>query len=286
MPPVLDRARDLLAHYQVLFCDVWGVVHDGRQAYVESCAALIEFRDRGGTVILVSNAPRMPDAVQRVLGEKRVPEACWDAIVSSGAIARRHAASCAFQKIHHIGPDRDLDIFADSGLERVELEASQAIFCTGLIRDREETGDTYRPLLERALVRDLPLICANPDLVVDVGGTMLPCAGAIAAVYEEIGGEVYWAGKPHGPVYEHAHALAENLRGGGTIARSEILAIGDAQRTDIAGAASYGIDSIFIAQGIHRDEIMPDGSISELHLNTLFSDDAPQPIGAMTTLRW
>ena len=285
MPPILDAAGDLLARYRVLFCDIWGVVHNGRTAYREGCAALAEFRARGGTVILVSNAPRTPTGVTRVLAEKEVPESSWDAIVASGGIALAHAHELGYRTVHHIGPDRDLDIFDETHLERTALDTADAILCTGLIHDRHETGEDYRDRLAAPARRKLPLICANPDLVVDVGGTMLPCAGAIAAVYEDLGGPVYWAGKPHGPAYRSAHAKAEELRGQ-PVDKSEILAIGDAVRTDIAGARAFGIDALFIAQGIHRDDILDGETIKPDELAALFADDAPEAVAAMTTLRW
>ena len=286
MPPILDTAGDLLARYSVLFCDIWGVVHNGQTAYIEGCAALTEFRARGGTVILVSNAPRTPTAVNGVLAEKGVPETSWDAIVASGGIALAHAHEQGYRTVHHIGPDRDLDIFDETHLERVALADADAILCTGLIHDRRETGEDYRERLTEPARRKLPLICANPDLVVDVGGTMLPCAGAIAAVYEDLGGPAYWAGKPHGPAYQAAHARAEELRGE-TIDKSKILAIGDAVRTDIAGAQAFGVDALFIAQGIHRDDILDGAAIAPDAIATLFAgNDTPQAIAAMATLRW
>ena len=256
MPPILDTAGDLLARYSVLFCDIWGVVHNGQTAYIEGCAALTEFRARGGTVILVSNAPRTPTAVTGVLAEKGVPETSWDAIVASGGIALAHAHEQGYRTVHHIGPDRDLDIFDETHLERVALADADAILCTGLIHDRRETGEDYRERLTEPARRKLPLICANPDLVVDVGGTMLPCAGA-----EELRGEI--------------------------IDKSKILAIGDAVRTDIAGAQAFGVDALFIAQGIHRDDILDGATIAPDAIATLFAgNDTPQAIAAMATLRW
>lgn len=285
MPVIIDNAGALLARYKVLFCDVWGVLHNGRTAYVDGCAALTRFREGGGTVVLVSNAPRTPPVVARVLAEKHVPEDCWDAIVSSGGIAVAHAAACGVRRVHHIGPDRDLDVFDGADLERVALDAAEAIFCTGLFRDREETGEDYRAMLAEPARRRLPLICANPDLVVDVGSVRLPCAGAIAAVYEAMQGPVYWAGKPHATAYAAALARAAELRGRDVV-KSEVLAIGDSLRTDIAGAAAFGIASLFIGQGIHCDVVAPDGVIDPAALGALFDADAPAAEAAMLTLRW
>ncbi len=284
MPPIIEKAGELLARYQVIFCDVWGVLHNGRTAYVEGCAALKRFRDGGGTVVLVSNAPRTPSIVANILDEKHVPTDCWDAIVSSGGIALAHAAKRGVTHVHHIGPDRDLDVFKGAGLSLVPLDQAQAIFCTGLFRDREETGETYRAMLSEPAARRLPLICANPDLVVDVGAVRLPCAGAIAAVYEAMDGPVYWAGKPHSTAYEAALTRAGDLRRQ-VVEKNQVLAIGDSVRTDIAGAAAFGIAALFIGQGIHCDEVARDGDIDQGALATLFDGDAPRAIAAMMTLR-
>lgn len=281
---MITNAGDLLSQYDVLFCDVWGVVHNGRTAYTEGCEALHRFRQGGGTVVLVSNAPRRAPVVAKILAEKDVPENCWDAIVPSGDQAVAFARRKGMSKVHHIGPDRDLDVFEDSGLERVALDQGEAVFCTGLIRDREETGDDYRDRLAPALERKQTLICANPDLVVDVGGTLLPCAGAIAKVYEDMGGDVFWAGKPFATAYDAAGEKAAELRGT-RVEKSRILAIGDSVRTDIAGAVGYGIDALFIGQGIHREAIMPDGDFLPEQLAGLF-DGQPQAKAAMETLRW
>ena len=284
-PPILTQARDLLANYDVVFCDVWGVVHNGRTAYEDGCAALTRFRNTGGTVILVSNAPRTARVVAGILDEKGVPRNCWDAIVPSGDLALAHTRANNFARIHHIGPDRDLDLFNNIGLERVAMPAAQAILCTGLIDDREQTAEHYRPQLEQAHRMDLPFICANPDLVVDVGGDLLPCAGSIATIYEAIGGDVYWAGKPFAPAYETATRHAEQLRRTDA-GKQRTLAIGDSVRTDIAGARAYGIDALFIGQGIHRDAVMPDGAFARDALAELFTNDAPDAIAAMTELAW
>lgn len=282
---IIEGAGDLLARYDVLFCDVWGVVHNGRTAYTLGCEALSRFRAAGGTVVLVSNAPRSQPSVARILEEKGVPPDCWDDIVSSGEIARAHVRAQGFSALHHIGPDRDLDVFDDLGVATVSMRGAQALFVTGLIDDANETGDDYRARLKPARARRMPMICANPDLVVDVGGTLLACAGAIAEVYERMGGPVFWAGKPHACAYHVAHRTAERLRGA-TVPRERILAIGDAFRTDIAGASAYGLDALLIAQGIHREALMPTGSLDPATLEAHARDADVRPIAAMTTLIW
>ncbi len=283
--PVLERTRELLTRYELLVADIWGVMHDGRQAYPSTGDAFARFRAQGGTVVLLSNAP-MPSAwVARVLDEKGVRRDAWDAIVSSGDIALAHISAQRYDRVHHVGPDRDLPLLEAMPSKRVVIEEAQALVCTGLVDDRRETAETYRPLLVRALEFRLPLVCANPDLVVDVGGELLPCAGVLGALYEEMGGAVYWAGKPHAPAYIRTAQVAAHLRGG-EVARSAMLAIGDAVRTDIAGAGRFGIDSLFIAQGIHRDEVIVAGAIEPRALAALLAGQARPPVAATIAVEW
>jgi HAD superfamily hydrolase (TIGR01459 family) len=285
-PPILARAGDLLARYDVLFCDVWGVLHDGHRAYVEACEALQRFRAAGGTVILVSNAPVPKERVARMLDLRGVPRQAWDDIIASGEIALRHIAEKGYTHIFGIGPtDRDAATFERLRAKVVPLEEAQAILCTGLNDDLNETADDYRALLRRALARRLPLVCANPDLVVDVGGRQYVCAGAIADLYERMDGEVFWAGKPHANAYDAAVAAAEAIRGA-ALPRDRILAVGDSLRTDLKGADTAGIDAIFIASGIHRDETMGSGELSPEKLALLFAPPAPPALAVMGRLVW
>ncbi|MEL6225899.1 MAG: TIGR01459 family HAD-type hydrolase [Pseudomonadota bacterium] len=283
--PILSSARDLLAAYDAIFCDVWGVVHNGRTAYVEACNLLRDFRASGGTVILVSNAPRRAATVASVLDEKSVPRSSWDAIMSSGEISVRHINEKAYKRVFHLGPDRDLDLFETINAQRTPLAEAEAIVATGLLNDAHETGEDYRERLAPSAEQGIPLVCANPDLIVDVGGVLLPCAGAIATVYEDLGGPVFWAGKPHAEAYCAAQKLAQELRGAPVI-KDRIIAIGDAERTDIAGAFHYGIASVFIGQGIHRADVMPSGDdLDGPALEKLFSGHSHRPIAALPTLK-
>ena len=282
-------AGPLLSRYDALICDVWGVVHDGVQAYAAAGEALARFRGQGGTVVLLSNSPMPSHAVVDVLDEKGVRRDVSDAIVTSGDIAQAYLADHRISRIHHIGAERDLVLFRGAGLTLTDLHSSEAIVCTGLVDDIEETGETYRPLLEKAHAIGLPFLCANPDLVVDVGGLRLPCAGTLAALYESIGGEVIWAGKPHAVAFERAFETIERLRGE-RLPKHRILAIGDALGTDIAGAARAGLDIVFIAQGIHHDEIMEDGRLVPERL-ARFIEAMPPEIGraiiaTMPALTW
>lgn len=283
--PVLAGAGSLLSRYAVVFCDVWGVVHNGVTAYPAAGEALARFRRAGGRVVLLSNAPTPSDIVSRLLDAKGVRRDAWDALVTSGDITRAHVRSKGYRLIHHIGEDRDLPIFDGLDTERVPLSEAEAIVCTGLVDDANETGEMYRPLMRRARESGLPLVCANPDLVVEVGGVLYPCAGAIATIYEEIGGSVFWAGKPHIAAYEMALTTAERIIGQPP-ERHRILGIGDAIRTDIAGADGFGIDSLLIAGGIHRTELMRGDRIDAAALRQLTAAPAPRPVAAMPELAW
>lgn len=282
--PVIEGAADLLDAYEVVFSDVWGVLHNGVRAYPEAGEALAGFRAGGGVVVLISNAPAPASGVADLLDGLGVRRDAWDAMITSGDLTRAYLADRQLQRVHHIGPARDLTVFAGLDVERVGLAEASAVVCTGVVDDARETGENYRPILREARERGLPLVCGNPDLVVEVGGVLLPCAGAIAAVYEEMGGDVYWAGKPHRPAYESAERLSEVIRGR-PVERARILAIGDAVRTDLAGASGYGVDSLFIAHGIHRDELMPAGRLEESRLGRLLSPAGHRPVAAMRELR-
>lgn len=285
---IVEHAGPLLQRYDVLFCDVWGVVHNGVTAFEDACKALARFREGGGTVVLVSNAPVPKHRVAAMLAARHVPVTAWDDIVSSGDIALTHIAEREYRRLYCIGPqDRDEALFGALDAQKVPLERAEAIICTGLNDDRAEKPADYVHMLRSAKALGLPFVCANPDLLVDVGGTLYYCAGAIADLYEQMGGEVYWAGKPYLSAYETAQRIAQKLRGGRDVDRSRTLVIGDALRTDMKGAENYGCDALFIASGIHRHETMDgEGSLSQSKLDALFENTASPVIAAMTELRW
>jgi HAD superfamily hydrolase (TIGR01459 family) len=284
VPPIVENASALLADYDVIFCDVWGVVHNGRRAYDEAGAALAAFRRRGGTVVLVSNAPVPAAGVEQVLAATGVRRDAWDAIVSSGDIALGHIAERGYRRLHHVGPRaRDALLFQAVGPDTALADAD-AILCSGLVDDRRETAEDYRHVIDGGLARHLPFICANPDLVVDVGTERLLCAGSIAIVYEAEGGDVFWAGKPHISAYATAFEHARTLRGTAPD-RRRILGIGDAVRTDLAAAEGFGCDALFIASGIHGDVLMDGARIDPTRLAALFVGGSPPARAAMTGLR-
>lgn len=285
-PPVIAHAAGLLSGYDVIYCDVWGVLHDGHRAFASACDALLRFRAGGGTVVLISNAPVPGDRVAAMLDARDVPREAYDAVVASGDIALSHIVAQGYRRIYCIGPaDRDAATFARLTATQAPLEEAEAILCTGLNDDLTETAEDYRPVLEAARRLAVPFVCANPDLVVDVGGRQYLCAGAIADLYERMDGPVFWAGKPHANAYAAAQAAAERLRAG-PVPRQRIIAVGDSLRTDLAGAQAAGIAAIFVASGIHREETMGDDGIHLGKLAQLFAPPAPPAVAVMARLAW
>lgn len=285
-PVILESAGALLSEYDLLLCDVWGVVHNGYHAYTKACAALETFRLNGGTVILVSNAPVPKERVAAMLDARRVQRSAWDDIVSSGDLAISKVQNAGYQSVYGIGPqDRDQALFKALPSKLTSLADAEAVVCTGLNNDTTEKPADYQSVLDQSLAHKLTFICANPDLVVDVGGQLYYCAGAIADLYEKMGGKVCWCGKPYPLAYETALAIAERLREQ-PIDKSRILAIGDSLRTDIAGARNFGIDALFVGSGIHRDETHIDGALSEGGIAKLFTADSPPAIAAVSELSW
>ncbi len=276
-------ADEALAPYDVVLCDVWGVVFDGLGPVPEAAEALRRFRARGGRVALISNSPSRSSDVEAMLLESGLPPAAWDGIVTSGDLTRREIVERGIRCAYHTGNPENFDIFDGLGVEEVDIERADAIVATALFDYFTEEPEQYREVLRRGVERGLTLICANPDLVVHVGERLLPCAGALAQMYEEMGGEVFWAGKPHRPIYERALAIAEEA-GGAKASRDRIVAIGDSIRTDVAGAAGFGVDAIFIAGGIHRDELLDAASLRQDALSRAAGPLSGTIVAAMTSL--
>ena len=247
------------AHYRVILCDLWGVVHNGVRLYEAAVEALVRYRgdgdgsgtaDGGRQVVLMSNAPRPSAKVREQLARLGLDERAYDEIVTSGDLTQEalvdgvYGGSC-----HHIGPARDLGLFEGARVERVGCERADFILCTGFDDDEAQTPQDYRPRLEACLARDLIFVCANPDLIVERDGRLIPCAGQLAEFYQGLGGRVVYFGKPHDPIYHKARALigAEDMES------EEILVIGDGLQTDIAGAQRQGFHALLITSGISRD---------------------------------
>lgn len=258
--PTLPGIAGIAQGYDLILCDVWGVLHDGTNAHRGASDALMRFRalpgaERPRRVVLVSNAPRPWPGVQAILDGFGIPREAYDAILTSGDLTRSLIAAHPGERIHHLGPERDATIFDGLDLTLVPAEAAERVVCTGLFDDTCETAEDYRATLSDFRARDVPMICANPDLVVERAGLLIPCAGLIAEAYEAIGGTVTYAGKPHRPVYEAALTMAGGLDDRYPPEPARTLAVGDALRTDIAGASAYGIPSLLVARGIHAEEL-------------------------------
>jgi HAD superfamily hydrolase (TIGR01459 family) len=278
----VERLRDVVGDVDVVLSDVWGVVHNGLESFPEACEALHTFRQRGGTVILITNAPRPADSVQRQLRKLGVADETYDAIVSSGDLTRHFVAEHPGKKIHWVGPERDSSIHRGLDAPLTPLEQADYIICTGLFDDETETPEDYRAMLLKARERKLSLICANPDIVVERGDRLIYCAGAIAELYRELGGEAIFYGKPHQPIYERAMQLAAE-RAGHPVELNRVLAIGDSVRTDIAGAKGFGIDCLFVTRGIHSEEFEGVDQLDPTSVTELFGHP---PKALIRELRW
>jgi len=282
----IEHFEPLARDYDIVLCDVWGVVHNGLEAFPAACDALIQFRAGGGTVILITNAPRSGAAVSRILDRLKVPRDAYDAITSSGDVTRGIVEARLAQTVFHLGPERDLSIFAGLDVKFAPPETGDYVVCSGLFDDTTETPDNYRDMLAALRARSLLMVCANPDIVVERGDTLVYCAGALADAYAAIGGEVLFCGKPYAPIYELALSNATRLRGGKTPARHRVLAIGDSVRTDLKGAAAFGIDYMFVTSGIHADQYGSRETPDLGALNALFAKSGVAPRAVMRELAW
>src|SRR5215468_4315843 len=278
----VEGLRNLVDGVEVVLSDIWGVVHNGLESFPEACEALRTYRGRGGTVILITNAPRPADSVRRQLRKLGVPDDTYDAIVSSGDLTRHYVADHPGRKLFWLGPERDGSIYRGLDPVLAPLEQADYIVCTGLLDDETESAEDYREMMLEARERRLTLICANPDIVVERGDRLIYCAGAIAELYRELGGDVIFYGKPHRPIYERAIELAAE-HGGHAVKLDKVLAIGDSVRTDLAGAHGFGIDCLFVTRGIHSEEFEGIDQLDPLSIKELFGHP---PRALMRELRW
>jgi HAD superfamily hydrolase (TIGR01459 family) len=275
----------LASDYDVVLSDVWGVVHNGAHGWPDACAALARFRAGGGTVVLISNAPRPGGRLVRQLDGFGVYSDAYDAIVTSGDVTCGEIEARPGKPVFHLGPTRDHGLFDDYDAPRVGAETATYVVCSGLFDDETERPEDYRDLLQTFLSRKLLMICANPDVVVERGNQLVFCAGAVADLYAELGGEVLYAGKPYRPIYEQALARAAVLRGSPT-AKPRVLAIGDSVRTDLTGASKLGIDCLFVTSGIHAEELGGRHNPDLATLKRLFDAAGVHPRAVTKHLVW
>ncbi len=246
----LSGLAEVADDYDALLCDIWGVIHNGREPFRDACAALERFRAERGPVVLISNSPRPSLAIPEQFTKIGVPGELYDAIVTSGDATidelSRRAPGPAFK----LGPERDDVIYDSLEMHFSDLEDAAFISCTGLFDDEHETPEDYVKLLTEARDNGLPLVCANPDVQVRRGDKVIYCGGALAQLYEKLGGEVIYAGKPHPPIYRLSRAWLTEIAGY-DIPNDRVLAIGDNVFTDLLGAQQEDYDCLFIADGIH-----------------------------------
>lgn len=283
--PLIERLAPLAGAYDVLFCDVWGVVHNGVVAFAGACTALQRYRAQGGTVVLLTNAPRPGATVVRILDRLGVPHAAYDSIVSSGDVTREIVQERLAQPVFHLGPARDRPIFAGLDVRFAPVEEAGYVVCSGLFDDQTETPESYRDMFALMRARNLLMVCANPDIYVERGETLLYCAGALADAYAAQGGEVIYCGKPHGPIYEAALVRAAALRGAAPPLQ-RVLAVGDSVRTDLAGAAAFGLDCVFVTSGLHAHQYGSRADPDLAALNAAFRAAGVAPKAIMRELAW
>jgi len=276
--PILSSISELSCACDAWIVDIWGVMHNGARAYAAAGEACRRFRRGGGIVVLLSNAPRPFRAVVHQLAAVGVDPESYDEGLTSGDVTRGLLEAWSGRSLLHIGPERDKGLFEGLTARLATPDAAEAIVCSGLWDDTSETPANYEALFEVLAARRLAMLCANPDLVVERGNKLVYCAGALAALYAQKGGEVIYAGKPHVPIYERTFATLERLAGR-ALARERILAIGDGIDTDLLGAHRAGLRSLFIASAVH----LP-GGLDARTLDELFASRPFRPIAALPAL--
>ncbi len=278
----LQRLDALMDRYDVLLCDVWGVLHNGVDSFAPASAALRRARQAGLTVVLITNAPRPFAGVAEQIHALGVPESAYDRIVTSGDVTRELIRN-APRRVFHLGPERDETLYDGLDVELVEEREADVVVCTGFFDDDTETPEDYADMLVRFRSRNLPFICANPDIVVERGDRLIWCAGALARDYGQLGGRTLIAGKPHRPIYEAAVAAAQDVRGT-PVERSRVLAIGDGMLTDIKGADLFGIDALYISGGIHAGDYVMGGVHDLEKLLAFLAKHGSNPVATMPAL--
>jgi HAD superfamily hydrolase (TIGR01459 family) len=290
MTEIITSLSQISARYDAVFCDLWGCLHNGKTPFPAAVAVLQAFRAQGGRVVLLTNAPRPNSIIVKQLDDMGVPRDAWDLVVSSGDATQQALLSGAVgTRVYLIGALKDEPFFTDfsddlqslaaqTKIERVALKDATGIVCTGLADDLTETPADYRATLLMGKTLGLPMLCANPDIIVDMGDKRLYCAGALAAEYEEMGGTVMYFGKPHPPIYDLAR---RRLAAMGLRDDASVLCIGDGIGTDVQGAMGEGLDVLFVTGGIAAAEFGADSSnpnkdlledwLSEKRLSPTFS---------------
>jgi HAD superfamily hydrolase (TIGR01459 family) len=287
--PIITSIRALSAGTDAWISDIWGVLHNGVASFPAACDACVAYRAQGGVIVLLTNAPRPSASVIAQMDGLGVPRDAYDDVVTSGDLTRRLIAkqtpSAGLIELFHLGPDRDHVIYKDLGVTLTGPEKAKLVVCSGYFNDEIETPADYADMLKVFKGNDAVMICANPDLVVERGHRIVHCAGGIAAAYEQIGGTVLYAGKPHLPAYELAMELIAKAKGR-AVPKDRILAIGDGLKTDIKGAANAGFACVFVASAIHVKGQLDGGKLATLFPGPGPHPVAAHPVAAMDALVW
>jgi HAD superfamily hydrolase (TIGR01459 family) len=285
MPATISGLADLAPNYDAVLSDVWGVVHNGVEAFPSACEALVEYRRAGGKVVFITNAPRPSGPIVSMLDRLGVPREAYDGIVSSGDATRTMIARYSGKVIHHVGPPTEDDaLYEGLDVTRGSAEDAAVVVVTDLDTD-DDTPEMYRERAEFWLSRKLKMICANPDRVVEHGDKIIYCGGALGDLYAAMGGMVLMAGKPYQPIYEEAYRLAGEAAGH-PLDKSRVLAIGDSVRTDATGAAQFGIDLLFVTGSIHAAELDAFGNPDPEAIAELVAPSRATMVGFLPRLAW
>jgi len=283
--PSISGLADLTGRYDAVLSDVWGVVHNGVAAFPSAVDALVQFRKAGGKVIFITNAPRPSGPLIAMLDRLGVGRESYDAIVSSGDATRVMIGKYSGRAIHHVGPPTEDDaLYEGLNVRRAGPEEAEVVVVTDLDTD-DDTPEMYRERARLWLARKLPMICANPDRVVEHGDKIIYCGGALGDLYAAMGGMVLMAGKPYRPIYEEAFRLAE-VAAGKPLDRSRVLAIGDSVRTDATGAAQFGLDLLFVTGSIHAAELDAFGKPDPQAIADLVAPSGARLAGFLPRLSW
>ncbi len=281
----LSGLSEIAPRYKGILSDIWGVIHNGVTPFEGAVDALTRYRATGGRVVLITNAPRPSTLIAAQLDSLGIGRESYDNLVTSGDITRKILTESGKTRLYHLGPERDLPLYEGLGLTMVGEEDAEMICCTGLFDDTKETPDDYDDLLKNLAKRQLPMVCANPDRVVDRGNKLIYCAGSLASRFEAYSGETVQAGKPEPAIYDTALA-ALHKAAGTTIDKADILAIGDSVPTDLRGVHYQKIDALFISSGIHAQMFGdPDNPDHERVQHRLDHEDV-ETIGYMPRLVW
>lgn len=272
--------------YNAVFCDIWGVIHNGISVFPEAPEALRKFRaETGGTVILLTNAPRPDWWVERQLDALNVPREAYDAIVTSGDATRHAMLTRQTTKVFALGPEKDRNFYDGLPISLVTPQEADLVCVTGLIDDESETPEDYEAMLASFLERDLTVICANPDIVVERGDRLVYCGGALAELYREMGGKALYFGKPHKPIYDRAMLVAKSRKGCALTTKS-VLAIGDGIKTDVKGANEAGLDCLFVTGGIHSAQAGPLSDATSETVQKFLNDEGREAVAFLPRLYW